>query len=137
MHALTPAVMLAFIATGAAASSAVDCPAHRGIYLRDGDGATFTARRYGEAEDGAFFYSMQEGTLGRRVAYNVQILGIPNNGGGGEAGFASSFFRGEEADLVKIINWRPVQIPSAASMIPSAFTTGPLNGTWKLTGCRT
>ncbi len=67
MHALTPAVMLAFIATGAAASSAVDCPAHRGIYLRDGDGATFTARRYGEAEDGAFFYSMQEGTLGRRV----------------------------------------------------------------------
>jgi hypothetical protein len=150
MRPLAVIVALMFALPAAAAY----CPADRGVYVRDDDGATFTAHRYGEAMRGDVHMAIQEGTLNGQRVFNTWLSGPRGTGTGWGESFAESI------PGVKRINWRAKRRRTAREMVPDDFgrmpedssrdrpifpkdvspptdiVYGPLKGFWQFNRCR-
>jgi hypothetical protein len=150
MRAISVMVALTLALPAAAAY----CPADRGIYVRDDDGATFTAHRYGEAMRGDVHMGIQEGTLNGQRVFNTWLIGARGTGTGWGESFADSI------PGVARINWRAKYRRTAREMVPDDFGRmaddvgrdrpifpvdaspatniiyGPLKGFWQFVGCR-
>jgi hypothetical protein len=104
------------------------CPADRGIYVRKKDGAKFTVYRYG-IRDGRITYTIFAGRLNGRRAYYVR--GIAETG----TGWAESYFELSDPAFRSVKWQRPDKRLDAEDLRPG-MTDGPLEGSWKFTGCR-
>jgi hypothetical protein len=135
-------------------TEAAYCPADRGIYVREEDGATFTAHRYGEAMRGDVHMGIQEGILNGQRVFNTWLIGARGTGTGWGESFAESI------PGVERINWRAKRRRTAREMVPDDFgrmpddsgldrpifpidvsppkdiVYGPLKGFWQFAGCR-